>query len=163
MRNCKLAWAVSGILVIAIAAISYKYIFSKSITAGNVANSNIEDRRQVLMLSASERDLILAEMRLFLSSVQAITSGVSAENISQIIKAARKVGARAQPATPDSLANKLPVTFKKLGRDTHKKFDLLALDAEQLGDPQYSLQQLSELMNNCVACHSTYKISLKPK
>ena len=81
--------------------------------------------------------------------------------MSQIIGAAGQVGAQAQRGMPGSLMGKLPLPFKKLGHDTHKKFDLLALDAKQLGDPQHSLQQLSELMKNCVACHSTYKIEIK--
>lgn len=131
--------------------------FTGSATASN-ENSG---ERQALLLTTTERTLVLTEMRLFLASVQAIVEGVSKDNLPLIIKAARKVGAKAQPAMPASLTRKLPLTFKKLGRDTHKKFDMLALDAEQLGDPQYSLQQLSELMNNCVACHATYKISLE--
>jgi len=124
--------------------------FTGSATASN-ENSG---ERQALLLTTTERTF-------FLASVQAIVEGVSKDNLPLIIKAARKVGAKAQPAMPASLTRKLPLTFKKLGRDTHKKFDMLALDAEQLGDPQYSLQQLSELMNNCVACHATYKISLE--
>ncbi len=131
--------------------------FTSSATASN-KNS---DERQALLLTTAERALVLTEMRLFLASVQAIVEGVSKDNLPLIIKAARKVGAQAQPEMPASLTQKLPLGFKKLGHDTHKKFDMLALDAEQLGDPQYSLQQLSKLMNNCVACHATYKISLK--
>lgn len=153
----KLSWSIYGILLIALIAVSYKFIYSGSVNTIEEEG----DGRQALILSDIERNLILTEMRLFLSSVQAITSGVSKENIPQIIKAAREVGAKAQPPTPDSLAAKLPLNFKKLGRDTHTKFDMLALDAEELGDPQYSLQQLSELMNNCVACHSAYKINVK--
>ena len=35
---------------------------------------------------------------------------------------------------------------------------MLALDADELEDPEHSLQQLSELMQNCVACHAAYRI-----
>ena len=45
-----------------------------------------------------------------------------------------------------------------LGFDTHRRFDQLALDAEQLGDTQHSLQQLAKLMANCVSCHASYRI-----
>jgi len=48
--------------------------------------------------------------------------------------------------------------FKKLGCDTHTKFDALALDAEQLGNTKHTLEQLATLMNNCVACHAAYQI-----
>ncbi len=131
--------------------------FSGSATANNENN----DGRQALLLTPAERALVLTEMRLFLSTVQAITEGVSKENLPLIIKAARKAGVQAQPGMPAALTQKLPLNFKILGRDTHKKFDLLALDAEELGDPQLSLQQLSELMNNCISCHATYKIEIK--
>ena len=156
---CKLSWSISSILLIALIAMSYKFIYSGSVAPP----SDGGDGRQALMLTPVERDFVLAEMRLFLSSVQAITEGVSKEDMSQVINAASKAGAQAAQGGPTSLAGKLPLTFKKLGRATHKKFDMLALDAKQLGDPQYSLQQLSELMNNCVACHSTYKINIEFK
>jgi len=37
----------------------------------------------------------------------------------------------------------------------------LALDAEQLGDPEQTLEQLSVLTQNCVACHAAYRIDLE--
>ena len=149
---CKLSWSISGLLLLLLLAVSYKFIFSGSVTPAS-------DGRQAIVLEESERDLVLAEMRTFLTSVQAITKGVSEEDMSQVIKAARQVGAQAQAEVPGSLVGKLPLAFKRLGFDTHKKFDMLALDAEALGDPQHTLQQLAELMNNCVACHSTYRFS----
>ncbi len=154
MKTCKLSWSVSVVLLVAVLAMSYKFIFS-----GAVAPSS--DGRQALQLEAAERDLVLGEMRLFLSSVQTMTEGLSKGDMAQVIKAARKVGVAAQQAVPGSLVGKLPLSFKQLGFDTHKKFDLLALDAESLGDTQHTLQQLSELMNNCVACHASYRMDVK--
>lgn len=153
---CKLCWSISGVLLIALVLMSYKFIISGSVAPGS-------DGRQAVILEPAERDMVLAEMRMFLSSVQAITDGVSHNDSAKIVKAARKVGAQAQQAVPGSLSGKLPLSFKQLGFDTHRKFDTLALDAEDLGDPQHSLQQLSELMNNCVACHSIYKIEVSSK
>jgi len=155
MKPCKLSWSISGLLLLIVVLMAYKFILS-----GDVAPSS--DGRQALQLTAGERDLVLGEMRMFLSSVQSITAGLSKGDMPQVVNAARKVGAAAQQAVPASLVGKLPLSFKKLGFDTHKKFDLLALDAEALGDPQHSLQQLSELMNNCVACHASYRMDLKP-
>ena len=59
---------------------------------------------------------------------------------------------------PVELMAKLPLQFKQLGLATHEGFDQIALDAKDLSDPQHSLQQLSQLMANCVACHSTYQL-----
>ena len=149
---CKLCWSISAILLVAISLISYKFILT-----GAVAPST--DGRQAILLEEPERDLVLGEMRMFLASVQKITTGISKNDMKIVAEAAREVGLAAQQAVPGSLMGKLPLPFKKLGFDTHKKFDALARDAEDLGDPQYALEQLSTLMNNCVACHSTYKIN----
>ena len=151
MKTCKLCWSITGILILAIVAMGYKFMI-----AGSVAPAS--DGREALILEPAERDLVLTEMRMFLSSVQKITHALTEEDMETVVKAAREVGLAAQQAVPGSLMGKLPLAFKKLGFDTHKKFDELALDAEQLGDPNHALQQLSTLMNNCVACHSTYQI-----
>ena len=151
MKTCKLCWSITGILILAIVAMGYKFMI-----AGSVAPAS--DGRQALILEPAERDLVLTEMRMFLSSVQKITRALTEEDMKTVVKAAREVGLAAQQAVPGSLMGKLPLAFKKLGFDTHKKFDALALDAEQLGDPNHTLQQLSTLMNNCVACHSMYQI-----
>ncbi|MCK4705393.1 MAG: hypothetical protein KAT90_07935 [Gammaproteobacteria bacterium] len=148
---CKLSWSISAVLLIALIAMSYKFI-----VVGSVVPS--DDGRQLLVLEPTERNFVLAEMRTFLSSVQAITDGISKEDMTQVAEAALMVGNQAQKAMPGSLIGKLPLSFKKLGGDTHNKFDELALNAEQLGDPDHSLRQLTELLNNCVECHSIYKI-----
>jgi cytochrome c556 len=148
---CKTCWTLNVILILIVAVMAYKFII-----AGSSAPAS--DGRQSLALAPGERDLVLAEMRAFLQSVQAITEGVGAQDMERIAQAARRVGAEAQQAVPGSLIGKLPLAFKQLGLDTHKRFDTLALDAEQLGDPAHSLEQLSQLMQNCVACHSAYRI-----
>jgi len=149
---CKTCWAISTILLISLSLISYKFIFT-----GSVAPST--DGRQAILLEEHERNLVLGEMRMFLTSIQKITNGITKNDMEIVVKAAREVGLAAQQEVPGSLMGKLPLPFKKLGFDTHKKFDQLARDAEDLGDPQYALEQLSTLMNNCVACHSIYKIN----
>lgn len=157
MKLCKLSWSISGILIIAIIAMGYKFMFVGSVVPAT-------DGRQALVLEPAERDLVLGEMRMFLSSVQRITQAVTEEDMEAAVKAAREVGLAAQQDVPGSLMGKLPMPFKKLGFDTHSKFDALALDAEQMGDPKQTLEQLSTLMNNCVACHATYQIqSSAPK
>jgi cytochrome c556 len=152
---CRLCWIISLILLLVVGAMTYKFII-----AGSTVTAS--DGRQALLLEPAERDLVLGEMRAFLASVQAITQGLSEEDMATVVTAARQVGANAQQAVPGSLVGKLPLSFKQLGFDTHRKFDLLALDAEQLGDPSHTLEQLSDLMQNCVACHAMYRIDAVP-
>jgi len=151
MKSCKLSWAISGILTLAIVAMGYKFMY-----VGSVVPST--DGRQAIVVDPAERDLVLMEMRMFLDSSQRIIEAITKEDMIAAAKAAREVGAAAQAAVPGTLMGKLPLAFKKLGFDTHSKFDALALDAEQLGDPKLALQQLSTLMNNCIGCHSAYQI-----
>ena len=150
---CKLCWSISAVLSLIILGMGYKFIIQ-----GNVAQ--IKDDRVAILLTKSERDLVLSEMRVFLQSVQQITNGISKEDMSIVVIAARKSGKEAAVAVPGTLIGKLPVGFKKLGFDTHAKFDSLALDAEQLGDGEYSLSQLNTLLENCVSCHSAFRFEV---
>jgi len=144
------------LLFLIIAGGIYKFTFQ-----GNVS-VNV-DGRTAIYLNYEERDLVLAEMRAFLISVQQITKGVSENNMKLVEDSARKVGRAAQGEAPDSLMVKLPVQFKQLGFDTHTKFDQLAMDAEDLGDSNHALSQLSILMKNCVSCHAAYRIDSSNK
>jgi len=132
---------------------AYKFILS-----GDAIKS--EDGRFSVQLTAAERDLVLAEMRTFLDSVQKITLAVAKNDFETAGKAARKVGRAAQQDMPGSLVGKLPLEFKKLGFDTHSKFTQLALDAEQMADTEHTMKQLGRLLENCVACHATFKLEV---
>lgn len=152
---CRLCWILVLVLVVISGGMAWKFLVQgETVTA--------TDGRQALLLAPGERDVVLGEMRAFLASVQAIVQGAQAEDMDAVVKAARHVGAAAQGTVPGSLMKKLPLEFKQLGFDTHRRFDQLALDAEQLGDPGHTLEQLAELMRNCVACHAAYRIDAAP-
>ncbi|MDQ7014992.1 MAG: hypothetical protein Q9N68_01315 [Gammaproteobacteria bacterium] len=153
---CKLCWGVVFVFALVSGGLVYKFILSGSVLEAS-------DGRAAIQLSQGEKDLVLSEMRAFLSSVQHIVAAVSNDNLADVAQAAREVGREAQQAVPGSLMGKLPLGFKKLGHDTHSKFDQLALDAEQLGDASHTLKQLAELTQNCVACHAAYRLDLEQK
>lgn len=153
---CKICWTSLVLSLFVVIAMAYKFIISGETVVAS-------DGRQALVLTEPERDIVLTEMRTFLQSVQQITSGVSNQDMTVVVNAAKTVGAAAQNSVPGSLVKKLPLEFKKLGFDTHQKFDQLALDAEEFGDPAHSLRQLTELMSNCVACHEIYRIDQQGK
>jgi hypothetical protein len=134
----------------------YKFIFQ-----GSVSEST--DGRVAVHLDAGETDLVLMEMRMFLEAVQQIVQGVNENDMKRVAEAARKVGRAAQEAVPGTLMGKLPIELKKLGFDTHEKFDQLALDAEDIEDGSHALSQLSTLMQNCVACHEAYRLDISSK
>jgi len=152
---CKLCSVLLLAALLVIGAMAYKFIISGETLIA-------EDGRQSLMLEAGERNLVLTEMRMFLDAVQKIIHAANEDDAESVAMAARSVGRAAQNEVPGSLMKKLPLEFKKLGFDTHTKFDQLAIDAEQFGDVTVSLKQLSELMQNCVACHEAYRVDAIP-
>lgn len=139
------------LLVLVTGGMAYKFIIQGSVEQGS-------DGRSAIQLSPAEKDMVLAEMRAFLQAVQSITVGLSSNDMENVVKSARSVGMAAQQGVPGSLVGKLPLAFKKLGFDTHTKFDTLALNAEQFGDPADTLKELSILMENCVGCHAGYRL-----
>ncbi|WP_457673150.1 hypothetical protein [Thiolapillus sp.] len=150
---CKLCWTILILLLLALAGAVYKFGFVGSV-------ERAPDGRLALQLSADERNMVLGEMRAFLVAVQNVIAATNAEDMEAAAEAARAAGMPAQQSIPAALVAKLPMEFKKLGFSTHRKFDELALDAAQLGDPQHTREQLAALMNNCIACHATYSLEV---
>ena len=148
--------AIIALLLLVIVGGIYKFIFQ-----GSVSEST--DGRMAIHLDAGETDLVLMEMRMFLEAVQQIVKGANENDMKLVAEAARRVGKAAQEAVPGTLMGKLPIDFKKLGFDTHTKFDQLAMDAEDLEDSGHALEQLSTLMQNCVACHASYRLDISSK
>jgi hypothetical protein len=147
---------IIAFLLIVIVGGIYKFIFQ-----GSVSDST--DGRVAIHLDAGETDLVLMEMRMFLEAVQQIVKGANENDMKLVAEAARRVGKAAQEAVPGTLMGKLPIDFKKLGFDTHTKFDQLAMDADDLEDSSHALEQLSTLMQNCVACHAGYRLDISTK
>lgn len=151
MKN--LCCLLAAVFAAAALALAYKFLWQGETLPAS-------DGRRAVVLTPGERDLVLGEMRAFLQAVQQITAATLSEDSGAAAEAARAVGAAAQRAVPASLVGKLPGEFKMLGFDTHRKFDNLALDAEQLGDSGHTLNQLAELLGNCVGCHSVFRIEV---
>ncbi len=151
---CKLCWTLLLLLLLAVGLAVYRFG-----VIGSVAPSR--DGRATVLLGNGERDLVLAEMRAFLEAVQAITQGLANDELKTVAQAARKVGHAAQRDVPLSLMAKLPLGFKRLGLDTHQRFDQLALDADSLADKDHALEQLATLTRNCVACHASYRFAVQ--
>lgn len=115
------------------------------------------DQRINLGFTTSEKVEFLAEMRQMLSSLQAIIIGIGSENAEKIMKAARYSGNRMARETPQSIKDKTPLSFKKLGGPTHMMFEEIAIRADD--DAESLLELTGTLMKNCVACHAMFKVS----
>ena len=149
MKSCKLCWSLVAVLAIAVAIFAYKF------TVGEVKPST--DGRLAVQLTKDERNAVLLEMRTWLQNTQAILAAASAGDLAAAARSARASGMAAEAGTPGSLFRKIPVEMKRLGFATRGLFDEIAADAEKTKDPQRVLTNLSAAMNNCIACHATFR------
>jgi hypothetical protein len=155
----KSRWQLLLITLLSLALVGVLTFFG---ILGQTDNTPSTDGRVRLLLTNSERYLVLSEMRNLLIATQVIVDAAVANDMTRVAVAARKVGMTDVHNIPAEvrgpLVGKLPLAFKRLGFDVHEGMDSIALDAESIGDRDHTLKQLSELMDKCIACHATYTV-----
>lgn len=124
---------------------------------GAVADVGTDDRVK-LVLEPHERHLVLLEMRNFLQVLQTMTHALTEEDMTTVAEAARSMGSGAANEIPPETVAKLPETFKMLAGTVHTTFDVIAMDADSLGDPMHAQRQIGRLLQTCNACHGIYQI-----
>ena len=129
--------------------------------AGAMAAGVGTDDRVKVVLKPDERHLVLLEMRNFLNVLQIISDAVTREDMTAVAEAARSMGSGAANQIPPQTVAKLPQTFQMLAGTVHTSFDLMALDADSLGDPMHTQRQLARLMQTCNACHGIYQVAVE--
>jgi uncharacterized protein with beta-barrel porin domain len=129
--------------------------------AGALAADVGTDDRVKIELKPDERHLVLLEMRSFLNVLQIISDAVTREDMTAVAEAARSMGSGAANQIPPQTVAKLPETFQMLAGTVHTSFDVMALDAESLGDPMHTQRQLARLMQTCNACHGIYQVAVE--
>ena len=119
---------------------------------------NITDKRINLGFTPTEKAAFLSEMQQMLISIQGIMSGIGNNDPEEIIKAARYSGNRMARETPASIKKKTPPSFKEIGGPTHMMFEEVVIRAET--DDMEDIAELTgRLMQQCVSCHATFKVS----
>jgi cytochrome c553 len=119
------------------------------------------DDRVKVVLKPDERHLVLLEMRSFLNVVQTITDALTREDMKAVAEAARSMGSGAANQIPPQTVAKLPDTFQMLAGTVHTSFDVMALDADSLGDPMHTQRQMGRLLQTCNACHGIYQVAVE--
>lgn len=131
------------------------FLFTSFLSQAAAENETI-DKRISLGLSAAEKAEFLIEMRQMLASIQGILIGMGEDNRDLIADSARLSGNRMARATPDSVKQKLPQSFKEIGGPTHMMFEELAIRAET-DDMDMLASFTGELMQQCLSCHAMFK------
>jgi len=124
-------------------------------------STQAEDTRQVIWLTAEQKNLLMQEMRHFLQASQTILGNSLNEDLESIEKTARSVGIKAMKATPQSLNKILPQAFLEIGPKVHLGFEEIANEASGIGDIEVILKRLTGLQSNCIECHAQYQIKVK--
>ena len=143
--------AIIVALLLVIAAMAYKFIVAGS-------TEKAEDGRLAILLEPTERALMLREMRSFVAGLQLISDALSRDDMKGVAKVAREMGTAKAHNVPLAMLGKLPLGFKTLAFSVHGGFDTIAIDAETIGKPKHTLAQLSDVLQKCVACHSSYQV-----
>ncbi len=150
MKNVKILWTII-ILLLGLSG----FLVNKFVSGKVELN---DDGRTNVVLTKDERNLVLDEMRAFLVSVQGVSQAITENNMDRVAELAHKAGMAAEEGTPGSLLQKLPLGMKTLGFGTRKKFDEISATAKTSKDPLILRKQLDALMQNCIACHVTYRL-----
>lgn len=144
-------WIAIGILSAIIIAIGVKFVLLGS-------TEKAEDGRTAILLTTTERQAVLGEMRMLLEANQQIVEALANNDMKAIAEAVKPVGSGAIHTMDFALKAKLPIEFKQLGFATHYAFDDLAKMAEE-NKPAREIQlALANTMNNCIACHAAYQL-----
>jgi hypothetical protein len=140
-------WLLTSLLVLPVVAFA----------ADKAQAPSTDDTRYNLKLTPDETAEFLAEMRSMLASIQFIMVGIGSSDREMIAEYARRSGNRMARATPASVRAKTPPAFQEIGGPTHLMFEELAIRAES-DDMDMIAAYTGKLMNQCMACHSAFKV-----
>lgn len=134
------------------------WVFVKGVTRPGA------DGRTEIVLTVSERDQILGEMRQLLKAVHGVATGLAGQgqeaDRTQIEQAARAAGMGMAADVDPVLMAKLPLPFKQMGMSIHKDMDALAGAIVQKETSQQILQRLSSMTARCTTCHDVYRFGV---
>jgi len=122
-----------------------------------IAPAYAQDDRQAIVVSADQRDMMRAEMRTFLVTVQDIVLALAEGDMPAVADSARSMS-RGR-GMGGGMGRAMPMEFHQMGRGTHIAFEELAQAAEF--GPEGVMGELGTLMSNCTGCHATFKLVVK--
>lgn len=150
MKSSALAKIAILLWIVTVAVIAWFFVRGTT-TSG-------DDGRTAIVLQASERTLVLSEMRGLLAATQGILEGATQGDVKRIAKAARSGGMGAAADVNPTLIAKLPLEFKQFGMSLHRDMDEIATAAESGTPVPELLKMASGVLSKCVACHAGWQI-----
>jgi len=119
------------------------------------------DGRTAIIITDSEKTMILGEMRQLLQAVQGVVNGLDKNDAKAITDAALGGGTAIMIDHNPELMMKLPLEFKGQGIAVHKYFDKIGEEAKNGAKKEKILSMLNTQLQNCIACHAAYQFKTK--
>ncbi len=119
------------------------------------------DNRQVIALPAAQRDMLLNEMRGFLTGMQSIMEAASKMDVPRIRSVAQAEGTASIAGRDSAFQAQLPDDFRKREAETRSQFDALAEAVRGFTARDTTLAYLSRISQGCVSCHARYRLTAK--
>lgn len=119
------------------------------------------DTREEITVPAVVTHMVRAEMRQMLVALNRVLGAAADDDAAGVAEAARAGGTAIAVDMDPALADALPGEFMQLGMATHRAFDAVAEAAEARSGTDSILAALHRLTSNCVACHTTYRLSAR--
>ena len=136
--------------------------FTGSAQAAGENGYTSRDLRQIIPVTATERNQTLYEMRDLLHGLFNLHLALSKNDFQAAAVAARPIG-HLLAVMPESLKERLPVEYIQLAIAMQESFDILAREAETKKDMAAVQSQLAESMTYCSGCHDTYRFDVRSK
>ena len=148
---------------LALIVIVHSLLFGALMSPGAAAET--ADTREPAQRTEAEKDFVLEQMRLFLTSIAEIQDGLGSGDMDRVAREAAARGRKANVtlARPSSLASKESEAWKKMMGSARVGFDQIAGEAIAHAPTAQINKTLADTMRNCVACHQTYRISVEAR
>jgi hypothetical protein len=117
------------------------------------------DTREAVSLNAAEVETLLSGMRTYLETIQGIVTAMAENDTGAVARIAPKSGAKLLQNVDPTTGLKAPLGFTMMSFDTHDKFDKLAEKAARGTSRSEVLNDLRDIMANCISCHATYRLA----
>lgn len=116
------------------------------------------DERSELKLPEPMKVMQKKEMRQHMDTIGELAAALAASDLTKAAKVARELGWTEEQRQECEMVEKMTgeTDIMKLGMAVHLKADDLA-DAAKAGNRDKALLHLSELINNCNACHNKFR------
>ena len=122
------------------------------------------NQRTPIEVNAVEHAHLLTEMNAFMTALHEINVALAQKDFAKVIRVATAMGPKGGQHDPvgQAVHAKLPPEWFALARPTHQNFMAIAQEARAKPSVDTLLPRLAATSQQCVACHATYRLSVKP-